>query len=329
MLLVLLRLAQGVAVGGEWGGAVTLAVEHAPAGQRGLFAAFPQLGSPIGTLASSGAFSLVLLLPPETFDAWGWRIPFLAAFPLLWVAIYIRRSVDESPVFAQLSQANTESAKLPALDVLKYARTSVFIGVAAAVLGVGGYYLLTTFAISYGVSVLGISRDLMVISTLVASVVEILVIISMSRVCDRVGAGRVTMWGAVACAVLALPVFLMISSREPILVVLAIAIGISAVSSTYAVSGALLTELFPPDLRYTGVALSYNLAGILAGFMPLLATIALDFTGNAPWGPAGLLVALSLVTAIGGALGQRSGPKVARMEALRTSPYSLNSLNHL
>jgi MFS family permease len=292
-------------VGGEWGGAVTLAVEHAPPGQRGRYAAFPQLGSPVGTLVSSGAFALVLLLPAEAFDSWGWRLPFLAAFPLLFVAVYIRRKVEESPLFKEMSAAGDE-AKVPALEVLKHARTSVVIGVAATLLGVGGYYMLTTFAISYGVSVLGLSRDLMVNATVVASAVEIVVIVAMGYACDRIGAGRVTFWGGVACAMLAVPIFLAIQSREPILVVLAIAIGIGATSITYAVSGALLTQLFPTRLRYSGVALSYNLAGALAGFMPLLATVTLGVSESSPWGPAALLIALSLVTAIGGALGQRS-----------------------
>ncbi|WP_406726934.1 MFS transporter [Streptomyces sp. GD-15H] len=120
LLLVLLRLVQGIAVGGEWGGAITLAVEHAPPGKRGWYAALPQVGSPVGTLLSSGAFALVLLLPSESFDSWGWRLPFLMAFPLMGIAVYIRRKVEESPLFDEMLEQN-EQAKVPALDIFRQA----------------------------------------------------------------------------------------------------------------------------------------------------------------------------------------------------------------
>lgn len=305
LLLVLLRLAQGIAVGGEWAGAVTLAVEHAPVHMRGRYAALPQLGSPVGTLASSGAFALVLLLPSEAFDSWGWRLPFLAAFPLLIVAVYIRRRVKESPVFGEVLAAGDHQAKSPALEVFCAATGPLAIGVASALLGIGGYYMLTTFAISYGVSVLGLSRGLMVNTTLAAAAVEIIVIVLMGRLCDRIGPGRVTFWAGLACAVLAFPIFLLVGSRQPFLVVLAITIGISAVTSAYAVSGALLTELFPARLRYSGVALASNFAGALAGFMPFLATAMVGMNDHSASGPAKLLIAVSLITAVAGALSEK------------------------
>jgi MFS family permease len=303
-LLVLLRLAQGVAVGGEWGGAVTLAVEHAPPDQRGRYAALPQLGSPVGTLMSSGAFALVLLLPDQSFDAWGWRLPFLAAFPLLVIAFYIRRRVEESPVFDELLRED-DRAKVPAGEVFRYAWGRLIVAVAAAFLGVGGFYVLTTFAISYGVDTLGLSRSLMVNATLVAAVVEMVVIVAFGRLADRLGPGRVTFWGGLASAVLALPVFALMTTRSPVAVVLAISIGIAALSVAYAVTGALLAELFVARYRYSGVALSYNIAGALSGFLPFVATAMTSSIGDDAWVPAVLLIAVSLISAVGGFLGER------------------------
>jgi MFS family permease len=303
-LLVLLRLAQGVAVGGEWGGAVTLAVEHAPPDKRGRYAAFPQLGSPVGTLLSSGAFALVLLLPDRTFDAWGWRLPFLAAFPLVVIAFYIRRRVEESPIFDELLRED-DRAKVPAGEVFRYAWVRLIVAIAAAFLGVGGFYVLTTFAISYGVDTLGLSRSLMVNATLVAAVVEMVVIVVIGRLADRLGPGRVTFWGGLASAALALPVFALLTTRSPVAVVVAISVGIAALSIAYAVTGALLAELFPARYRYSGVALSYNIAGALSGFLPFLATAMTSTIGDDAWVPAVLLIAVSLVTAVGGFVGER------------------------
>ncbi|MTE19858.1 MFS transporter [Streptomyces sp. TRM43335] len=304
LLLVLLRLLQGIAVGGEWGGAVTLAVEHAPPEKRGRYAALPQVGSPIGTLLSSGAFSLVLLLPDDSFDAWGWRLPFLAAFPMLLVAVYIRRKVEESPLFEELLKQD-DRAKVPALDVFRTAWRRLLVAITSALLGVGGFYILTTFVISYGADTLGMSRSLMVNATLVAAVVEIVVILVMGRVAERLGPGRVTVWGGVGSALIAFPVFWLIDTENPVLVVLAVASGIALLSVAYAVSGALLTELFPANLRYSGVALAYNLAGALTGFLPFAATALLDVSGGTSWPVALLLAGLSLLTAFGGLLGER------------------------
>jgi MFS family permease len=304
LLLVLLRLVQGIAVGGEWGGAITLAVEHAPPEKRGWYAALPQVGSPVGTLLSSGAFALVLLLPSDAFDAWGWRLPFLIAFPLMAIAVYIRRRVEESPLFDEMMEHN-EQAKVPALDVFRKAWGRLLVAMASATLGVGGFYMLTTFMISYGTDTLGLSRSLMVNGTLVAAVVEIAVIIVVGRMADRLGPGRVTLWGGLLSAVFAFPLFWLVETRNPFVIVLAMATGVAVLSIAYAVSGALLAELFPAQLRYTGVALSYNLAGALTGFLPFLATALLAAGGGASWPAALLLMTLSLITALGGFLGGR------------------------
>ena len=304
IMLAVLRLVQGLAVGGEWGGAMTIAVEHAPLEKRGRYAALVQVGSPVGTLMSSGAFALVLLLPSDAFDSWGWRLPFLAAFPLLLIALYIRLQVEESPIFRELVKLE-ERAKIPAVDVFRQAWGRLIVAIMAAFLGVGGFYIMTTFVISYGTETLGMDRGLMVNATLIAAVVQIGVIVLVGRVSERMGPGRMTVFGGIATAVAAFPLFWLIDSRSPAAIILAVTVGIALLSLAYAVTGGLLTELFPPHLRYSGVALGYNLAGALSGFLPLIAVALLGFSGGASWAPALLLIAVSLITAAGGFFGER------------------------
>ena len=304
VMLAILRLVQGLAVGGEWGGAMTIAVEHAPIEKRGRYAALVQVGSPVGTLMSSGAFALVLLMPSEVFDSWGWRLPFLAAFPLLLVALYIRLKVEESPIFRELVKLE-ERAKIPAVDVFRQAWGRLIVAIAAAFLGVGGFYIMTTFVISYGTATLGLDRGLMVNATLVAAVVQIGVILVIGRISEKVGPGRMTFIGGLVTAAAAFPLFWMIDSRNPFAVVLAVTLGIGLLSVAYSVTGALLTELFPPQLRYSGVALGYNLAGALSGFLPLIAVALLGVSGGASWTASLLLIVVSLITAAGGFFGER------------------------
>ncbi|GAA1764438.1 MFS transporter [Agromyces humatus] len=302
--LALLRLVQGLAVGGEWGGAVTMAVEHAPAEKRGRFAALVQVGSPVGTLLSSGAFALVLMLPPETFDSWGWRIPFLLAFPMLLIALWIRIKVEESPIFKDLL-AHEETVKVPALEVFRHSFGRLVVAIMSALLGVGGFYMITTFVTSYGTNTLGVDRQVMVSATLIAAVAQIVVTIFAGRLAEKIGPGRVTMWGGLLTAVAAFPLFWLIDTKEPVAIIAAVTIGIMLIAIAYAVSGALLTELFPAKQRYSGVALGYNIAGATSGFMPLLATAMLATSGNQSWGAAIILAAIALITAAGGIIGER------------------------
>jgi MFS family permease len=304
VLLTLLRLLQGVAVGGEWGGAVTLAVEHAPPERRGRYAAMPQIGSPIGTLLSSGAFLAVSLLPPDSFDSWGWRLPFLAAFPLLGIAVWIRRRVEESPLFEQLLRED-ELARSPVTDVFRRTFPQLLVGAGSTLLGVGGFYLVTTFVISYGTANLGIDRSVLLTATLVAAVVEIGVLVVGGRLAERYGPGLVTVVGGLVSAAVAFPTFWLIDTTATPLVILGVTLAVACLSIPYAVSGALLTDLFPARLRYSGVALSANIASVASGFVPLLATALLTVSDGQSWTPALLLVVIALITTGSGALAPR------------------------
>lgn len=277
--LTVLRLLQGLAVGGEWGGATTLAIEHAPPERRARYASWVQLGSPVGTLMSSAAFALVLVMPEEQFDAYGWRIPFLAAFPLLAVALWIRMRVEESPVFQQLEE-QADAPKVGAFDVFRKGAKPLAIAVAAAFLGVGGFYIMNTYVVSYATTVLGVERQLVVNATLAAAAVQIIVIVFAGRFAEKIGPGKLMGWGGILTALLAWPLWALIDTGSIAAITLAICLGIGSLTISYAVTGAVLSELFPAQLRYSGVSLGYNIAGALSGFLPFIATPLAGIAGG-------------------------------------------------
>jgi len=303
--LIVLRILQGLAVGGEWSGAVTIAAENAPAHERAKYASIPQLGSPVGTILSSGAFfATSAILSEATFDSWGWRIPFLLALPLLGVSVLIRRQLDESPAFEEL-QKEDAVAESPLRQVFVGAWRQLVVGAAVMLIGAGGFYLVTTFVISYGKRVLGLSSSMLLLATVIAAIIEIPVLISGGRLGTRFGSCRIVAAGALATIVLAFPIFWLIGTAQPVLVVIGMTIGVVAVSYPYAVSGAVLTSLFPVRVRYSGVAVSSNAAGLLSGCVPLIATAVLTVTGDHLWPSAVILIIIGAVALLGAILAPR------------------------
>ncbi|GAA1522718.1 MFS transporter [Brevibacterium permense] len=304
-LLVLLRILQGLFVGGEWSGAMTLVVENAPLHLRARYAAIPQIGSPIGTILSSGGFFIMtLVFSQENFDSFGWRIPFLIALPLLVVAVYLRSRLEESPVFRQLEESG-EVEKSPIRTTFRDSWKQIIIGMAAALLGVGGFYLVTAFCVWYGVNILGYTNSLLLLGSMVAAAVEILALIWGGALGTKFGASKVILWGGIASAVVAVPAFFMFESGNPVLVVIAMTLAVSTLSLPYAASGTVLTGLFPATTRYTGVGMAQNAAGMLSGFIPLLATSFVASAGDHWWPAAAMLVFLSLFTAFAGFVAPR------------------------
>ncbi|WP_293879197.1 MFS transporter [uncultured Brevibacterium sp.] len=305
ILLVILRICQGLAVGGEWGSAVTAAVESAPAHRRARYASYPQIGSPIGTLLSSGGFFIVgVLVPKEAFEAWGWRIPFLLAIPLLVVALYIRKQLDETPVFRELEE-NAQKQEAPILQVFKSSLPQVLVGFGTNFLGVAGFFLVTTFVVSYGKNFLNLSSNLMLGATLLAAAFEIVVIFLFGRLGERWGAARVSAFGGILTVIVAFPVFFLVETKAPLLVIVGMTLGVGALSIPYAVNGALLTALFPPQFRLSGVSLCANISAIFAGFIPTLATALLKFSGNAWWPAPCMLMVIAGVTTLASLLAPR------------------------
>lgn len=310
ILLVLLRIAQGLFVGGEWSGAMTIVVENAPLHRRSIYVAIPQIGSPIGTILSSGGFFLLSLwLTKDSFDAWGWRIPFLIAIPMLLIALYIRPKLDESPVFEELQQQGA-TEKSPILATVTGYWKHIIIGMAAGLLGIGGFYLVTAFVVWYGVNTLEYSRELMLLGGIVAAVVEIPVLVIAGYAGAKYGASRIILWGGIVSALLAYPCFLLIESANPLFVVAGMTIAVAALSVPYAVSGTVLTGLFPARTRYTGVGLAQNIAGMVSGFIPLMATGFVASAANHWWPAAAMLVFLSLFTAASALISPRLSVKL-------------------
>ncbi|MGO1539421.1 MAG: MFS transporter [Leucobacter sp.] len=304
IMLVVLRLVQGVAVGGEWSGAMTIAIEHAPPTHRNRLAALVQLSSPFATFLSSGAFTLVLLLPPDSFDAWGWRLPFFAAIPMLLIAVFLRRRIEESPEFQRIAQTGRR-ARVPFWDLLKRAPGRLGIAILVSLLGVGGFYFVNTFLVNFGVNERGLDRQLLVNATLIAAAVQIGVTLLSGRLAERFGPGRVTAWGGTATALVAFPVFWLFDLRDPVAAAVAISLGLACVILAYGVAGTTLAMLFPTKLRYSGVSLGYNLAAVVGGFLPLAAQASLEWSDGGSWGSAMLFAVFGLATALGGVLAHR------------------------
>ncbi|MGV9713938.1 MFS transporter [Gordonia sp. NPDC003424] len=302
--LVTLRILQGLAVGGEWSGAVTLTTENTPPAHRAKFAAIPQLGSPVGTILSSGAFFVTsALVSEDNFKDWGWRIPFLLALPLLVFCVMLRRRLEESPAFLEL-QEEGEVASAPLKQVFVKHWRQILAGAAVGLLGVAGFYIVTTFIISYGKRVLGLSPTLLLAATFIAATFELAVIWTGGRLGQRFGSTAVSIWSGVGSAVLAVPVFWLIGTGNPLWVVIAMTIGVCALSYAYSVQGAIVTSLFPAKVRYSGVAVCSNLSGVVGGLVPLLATAVLTVTGDVLWPSALMLVVLAMIT-VGGAIWAR------------------------
>ncbi|GAB2713394.1 MFS transporter [Streptomyces bullii] len=299
VLLVALRVVQGIAIGGEWGGAMLMVVEHAEHAQgsrRGLWSSFTQLGAPLGSVLSAGVVTLVATLPDDDFRSWGWRVPFLLSVVLLGVGLFVRLKVAESPLFAQVKREPVD--KPPIVEVLRRPKPVLL----AACVGIGAFTaqsLLTSFMISYAVGQ-GYSRPQVLTAVTVASCVALAVLPVASALSDRVGRRPVVLAGAVASAALAFPVLALVDSGSPGLLILALALGHGVAQSTmYGPLGALLAEMFGTRVRYTGASLGYQAATLIgAGFSPLIAGSLLASYGDGSTPVSLLLCAGAAVTAL-------------------------------
>ncbi|MFF5985280.1 MFS transporter [Streptomyces olindensis] len=299
VLLVALRVVQGIAIGGEWGGAMLMVVEHAEHAQgsrRGLWSSFTQLGAPLGSVLSAGVVTLVATLPDDDFRSWGWRVPFLLSIVLLAVGLFVRLKVAESPLFAQAEREPVD--KPPIVEVLRRPKPVLL----AACVGIGAFTaqsLLTSFMISYAVDQ-GYTRPQVLTAVTVASCVALAVLPAASALSDRVGRRPVVLAGAVASAALAFPVLALVDSGSPGLLILALALGHGVAQSTmYGPLGALLTEMFGTRVRYTGASLGYQGATLIgAGFSPLIAGSLLASFGGGSAPVSLLLCAGAAITAV-------------------------------
>ncbi|MFJ7751361.1 MFS transporter [Arthrobacter sp. NPDC097144] len=297
-LLVLLRLLQGLAVGGEWGGAVLIATEHAEPRRRALYAAIPQIGSPVGTIMVTGIFLALANVSPETMEAGLWRVPFLLAFPFMAIALYLRFAIEETPVFKDVA-GHQALPRVPVLEVLKTQRLAVLVATAASLLGIGSYFLMTTYTQAYGTEQLGLSSATVLNAALVGSVLQLATIPAFGWLATRIGSARMVAAGAVATLLISFPLYWIISTADQTTYILTILIGGIAPTAAWAALGGLMADLFPARTSFTALSLAYSFAGILAGFAPAVTSAFAQATDSAWWHPGVVLALMSLVTIIG------------------------------
>lgn len=282
-LLIVLRLLQGFAVGGEWGGAVLMSVEHEEEKRRGLAGSWTQAGSPAGLVLSTVAFGLVSLLPQDLFMAWGWRIPFLFSALLVMVGLFIRLKIVESPEFQTVASSG-EKSSMPALEAIRKHPLNIVLAAVMCLAPFVNFYMFATFIMTYATTSLGISQSTVLVVVAVSGFVELFTIPLCAALSDRIGRRRVFLTGTVLFAVYAYPFFL-INEAFPSVATFAITVfvGLALIHPfMYGPMATLFAELFPPKVRYSGASLGYQVGAIFGGgFAPLILTSLLA-TGLGP-----------------------------------------------
>ena len=308
ILLVLLRVVQGLSLGGEWGGSILLATEHSGAVKRAFYAAIPQLGSPVGSILSAALFIVMTIaLPAEELAAWGWRIPFLIAFPLLLVSLYLRWSIDETPVFREVV-AEGRRDRLPFATMFRQRPVAIVIAIGAALLGIGSYSLMNTYTINYGAAELGFSFQDLLIATTIGGLLQLVTIPLFGSWAARIGSARVVAWGALGTLLITFPMYFLLQfATFPILVGTMIIGGILPTMS-WAALGGLMNDLFPDHFRYSALSISYAIAATVSGFVPLVTLALGEETGYAWWHPGVVLALLSAITLVSAWVASRMPP---------------------
>ncbi|AQV14211.1 H+ symporter family protein [Acinetobacter sp. 742879] len=273
LLLAVCRLGQGLGLGGEWSGAVLLATENAPEGKRAWYGMFPQLGAPIGFILATGSFLLLsAVIPEQAFMQWGWRIPFIASAVLVIVGLYIRLKLHETPAFQKVLDKQKE-VNIPFKEVLTKHTGKLILGTVAAICTFVVFYLTTVFALNWGTTKLGYARGEFLELQLFATLCFAAFIPLSAIFAEKFGRKTTSIGVCIAAAIFGLFFSSMLESGNTLIVFLFLCTGLAIMGLTYGPIGTVLSELFPTSVRYTGSALTFNLAGIFgASFAPLIAT---------------------------------------------------------
>ncbi|TDN61641.1 MFS transporter [Paraburkholderia sp. BL10I2N1] len=296
-LLVLLRVLQGIASGGEWGGGVLMISESAPPEKRGYYASWSQIGVGGGFVLSAAVFFLVQMLPRDAFMSWGWRIPFLLSIFIFGIGVYIRSKLPESAEFAR-AEAAGKKARMPVFEVIRKHPKEILMAMGLRVAENGGSYIFLAFSLVYG-KFIGVPGQIMLAGVMVSMTVELFTMLLWGRLSDRIGRKPVYMMGAVGLIVVAFPFFWLIGTKVPVLIWLAFLLGNAVChGAMIGTQPSLMGELFSTEVRYSGMALGHEIASVFAGGLsPLLATALLAHY-RAAWPVALLLMAMGMVTVI-------------------------------
>ena len=294
ILLVVLRFLQGLGLGGEWGGAVLMSVEHSPEGRRGFYGSFPQMGIPAGVILSALVFFAVTTLPEEQFLAWGWRIPFLLSIVMVAVGLFIRLRILESPAFQRIRESGTQS-QMPLVEVFRTYPKQIFI-VAGSYLSINvTFYILISFVLTYGTETLGLGRNLLTGIIVITSVVSFLTMPFFGGLSDRLGRRVLILSGTAGMGVLSFALFPLLDTESFPLMLLGHLALMVALTAALGPVAAFFVELFGTRVRYSGATVGYQLGTVFAGgFAPIIATALLARFGNS----ISISIYMALVAAI-------------------------------
>jgi MFS transporter, MHS family, shikimate and dehydroshikimate transport protein len=297
LLLVCLRLLQGIGLGGEWGGAVLMVVENAATRYRGLFGSMVQIGNPIGVLAAVGIFALVSKLPEQELMSWGWRIPFLVSILLVGVGLYIRLSLAETPVFRQL-KLKDEVAAIPIMEILSQHRRPFFIAIGLKISEIAYFSIASVFAISYVTGDLGLPRSLILNAVLMSSAVALLSIPTFGWLADQLGRKTMFIASCLFSIAFAFPLFWLLDTKDSTIITLAVVIAINLGQMVgFSIGAAWYSELFPARLRYSGASLGFQIGAALSGGLtPVIAASLMAQSGGATWPISVYLIGCACIT---------------------------------
>jgi MFS family permease len=284
VLLVICRFVQGLAVGGEWGGAALIGIENAPENKKTLYGSFAQLGSPIGLLTATAMTLLTNgIAGDQAYEEWAWRVPFLVSIVLIPIGFLIRSRIHESEEFAAAAQRRADT-RIPLVTVFKTQLVQLSIGLGAFAATSLSYYLLTSFMLVYATGELGLSKAVSLPANVIAAVVQGVMIVLAANVANRIGSRRIAIGCAIGLVLWTFPSFYAVSLIPPVGLYVAVGVSMIFLGAAYSVLAADVAALFSTEVRYTGVSLSYHFAGVLGGGLgPIAATAILDATGGMFW----------------------------------------------
>jgi MFS family permease len=298
ILLVLLRLAQGFGVGGEWGGAVLIATEHAPPAKRAVYGSFAQFGVPVGVLTSNLAFLAVSPLSNEDFMSWGWRLPFLASIVLVVVGIVVRRRLQDAPEFERLKKEQTVS-KVPVAELFRTEPLKLVLASLAAIAPPAIGYSVIVYMLTYGTQVVGFPRPLLLTLILLSTLVWIATIVASAVLADRYGAKPIYVIGTVTAVVWPLPMFALVDTGNAGLAFIAFCVAAIVQGLIVGAQGRLFTEIFDVRVRYSGASIAYQIGGMIGGAVTPIAATALFASYGSSTAVAAYLTGICLLSLLG------------------------------
>lgn len=288
LLLLLFRMIQGIGIGGEWSGALLLAVEYSKKNNRGLYGSIPQLGVPVGLILGTITFSLLTLLPETSFVAWGWRIPFILSAVLVAIALWIRTSIDETPIFKEAREKG-KIERMPILETFRSHWKMVLVGVALVAGTTCPFYIFTNFSIAYSTNYLAVDNTFILNSVTVGTIITIGTIPLFGKISDRLGRKPVYLLCLLLIAAFAFPYFVLLNLESVFFILIATVIGLILWSIGWSIQGTMYAEMFSTNVRYTGMTLGYQVgAAVFGGSAPIIALLLLERFDS--WIPISLLV---------------------------------------